>query len=460
MDTRYPAEPWRVKVVEFIKLNDRTTREKILKEAHYNIFNVKAEDIYIDLLTDSGTSAMSDNQWAGLMLGDESYAGCKNYFNLKEAVQDICGFKYAVPTHQGRSAEHVLFRCALGEGQYVVGNGLFDTTVAHVLDKGGIPVDFLGEDGYDAASLHPFKGNMDVEKLKLFIDEKGAANIAFIIIVATCNNNGGQPVSMENIKAVSEVAQTNHIPLFYDAARFAENAYFIKEREPGYENKSTMQIAQEMFSYADGCTMSSKKTAMVNIGGFIGLNDDTLYGKLLEALILYEGFPTYGGLAGRDLEALARGLYEGINEDVLAERIRQVRYFGERLIDAGIPVVKPIGGHAVYTDAFKFLPHIAPENLPGETLIAQLYLEGSIRGTCLGRLAFGGKVDPVTGEAVYPSMEMIRFAVPRRVYTDRHIDAVVEALKSVNAGKDRLKGFKLTYEPPVLKHFLARFEPL
>lgn len=460
MSLNFPAEPWRVKVIELINFPDKSAREKIIKEAQYNIFNVKAEDIYIDLLTDSGTSAMSDTQWAGIMVGDESYAGCRNYFNFKDAVQDITGFKYAVPTHQGRSAEHVLFHCALKKGQYVIGNGLFDTTVAHIVDKGGVPVDMLNEEGFKPDSVHPFKGNMDVAKLKQFIEEKGADNIAFIILVVTCNNNGGQPISMENIKAVREVAKNHGITVFFDAARYAENSYFIKQREPGYESKTIMQIAQEMFSYADGCTMSSKKTALVNIGGFIALNDDNLYGKLLEALILYEGFPTYGGLAGRDLEALARGLYEGINEDVLAERIRQVRYFGESLIEAGVSVVQPIGGHAVYIDAYTCLPHIAPENLPGETLIAALYVEGAIRGTCLGRLAFGGQVDSETGEPVYPPMELIRFAVPRRVYTDRHIDFVVQSIKAVMARKDELKGMRITYEPPVLKHFLSRFEPL
>jgi len=453
------AEPYRIKVVEPIKMTTREQRKKILMEAGYNLFMVKAEDIYIDLLTDSGTNAMSHYQWAGLMIGDESYAGCRNFYHLKDTVKELFGFDYFVPTHQGRPAENILFMLLVKKGDYVPNNMHFDSTRAHVIDKGGIPVDLVIDEAYDMENEHPFKGDMDIEKLEDFIKKVGVKNIPLIMITLTNNTGGGHPVSLRNIKEVRKVADKYGIPLFFDAARFAENAYFIKEREPGYKNKSIKEIVLEMMSYADGFTMSCKKDGLVNIGGLLAMRDEKLFEKVKQLLILMEGFPTYGGLAGRDLEALSIGLKEVVDEAYLSWRIGQVRYLGEKLRKAGIPVSLPIGGHAVYIDIKRFLPHIPQELFPDNAFATSLYLEASIRTAALGSTAFAQK-DKDTGKIKYPELELVRLTIPRRVYTNSHMDYVAEAVIELYEKRDNIKGLRVVYEPEVLRHFSARFEPV
>lgn len=378
------AEPYRIKVVEPMKVTTRIQREKILKEAHYNVFNVAAEDVFVDLLTDSGTSAMSQDQWAGIMTGDESYAGCRNWFHLQETIQDITGFKYVVPTHQGRPAENILTLIHIRPGLSALSNMFFDSTHAHVETKGGLPRDLVVGAGLDSESDYPFKGNVDIDKLEEYIKREGRDKIALILVTITCNNNGGQPVSMANLRAIRAVADKYELPFFLDAARFAENAFFIKLREPGYADKSIKEIAREMFSYADGCTMSSKKDGLVNIGGFLALNDEAKYRQAQQYLILMEGFVTYGGMAGRDLEALARGLKEVLDESYMANRVRQVHYLGNRMLAAGVPVFKPLGGHCIVLDMKRFLPHVPQEQFPSEAFVAALYLDSG-----RGRLGLG-----------------------------------------------------------------------
>ena len=456
---RFPVEPFRIKVVEPIRQTTRAEREEILRRAGYNLFAVRAEDIYIDLLTDSGTAAMSDHQWAGMMVGDESYAGCRNFFNLEEAIQSITGFRYFVPAHQGRAAENVLFACTVRPGQSVPSNMHFDTTQANVIARGGNPVNLLTEEGLDPTSQAPFKGNIDVEKLETFIRQVGPANVPLGMLTVTNNSGGGQPVSMANICATSEVLHRHGIPFFLDACRYAENAYFIKLREPGYAERAVLEIAREMFSYADGCTMSAKKDALVNIGGFLAMNDEALYQQACQELILREGFFTYGGLAGRDLEAIARGLWEGLDEQYLAYRIAHTRYLAERLLEEGIPILEPPGGHAVYLDARRFLPHVPQPELPGQSLVCALYLEGGIRGVEIGSVMFA-RPDPETGQVVYPALELVRLAIPRRVYTQAHLDYVVETCKCLYERRDQIRGMRYTYAPALLRHFTARFEPL
>jgi len=452
-------EPYKIKMVEPIRLIPREERERKIKEAGYNVFALKAEDIYIDLLTDSGTGAMSDNQWAGIMLGDESYAGSRNFYNLYQSVQDIFGYKYMVPTHQGRGAENVLFSILIKPGQYVLGNMHFDTTEAHIHLKKGRPVNLVIEDAFDTSKYHPFKGNVDLEKLEKFIKEKGPENIAFMLITITCNSAGGQPVSMENIKATSEICKKYGVRVLIDAARFAENAYFIKQREKGYENKSIPEIVREMFSYAEAFTMSAKKDGLVNIGGLIGIKDDEeLYNQVREINVAYEGFPTYGGLAGRDLEALARGLREVVEEPYLESRIGQVEYLGKRLMEYGIPIQYPVGGHAVFVDAKKFLPHIPYYQFPAQALTVELYLEGGIRAVEIGSLLKGR--DPETGEQAESPMELMRLTIPRRVYTDNHMDFVAECLANIYKRRDTIKGLEFTFEPKILRHFTARLKPV
>ncbi|RLC88728.1 MAG: tyrosine phenol-lyase [Chloroflexi bacterium] len=448
-----------MKVVEPIRQTTRTEREEILRRAGYNLFAVRAEDIYIDLLTDSGTAAMSDSQWAGMMLGDESYAGCRNFFNLEEAIKSITGFRYFVPTHQGRAAENILFACMVKPGQSVPSNMHFDTTQANVIARGGNPVNLVVEEGLDPTSDAPFKGNIDVEQLEAFIRRMGPENVPLGMLTVTNNAGGGQPVSMANIRATSEVLHRYGIPLFLDACRYAENAYFIKLREPGYAETSVVEIAREMFSYADGCTMSAKKDALVNIGGFLAMKDEALYRQVCQQLILREGFPTYGGLAGRDLEVMARGLWEGLDERYLAYRIAHTKYLADRLVEEGIPILEPPGGHAVYIDVKRFLPHVPQRELPGQALACALYLEGGIRGVELGSVAFA-REDPETGEVVYPALELVRLAIPRRVYTQAHLDYVVEVCKRLYERRDQIRGMRYTYAPPLLRHFTARFEPL
>lgn len=453
------AEPYRIKVVEPIELTTREEREKIIKEAGYNVFNIPSDKVYIDLLTDSGTSAMSNHQWAGLMLGDEAYAGGRNFYHLRDTVREITGFEHVLPTHQGRAAENILTTMLVKPGQRVLGNMHFDTTEGHIRLKGGEPVNLVIKEGLKTAMRHPFKGNIDIGRLIEEIETYSKEGISCINITVTCNSNGGQPVSMENIREVRRIAKEHSIPVFLDAARFAENAYFIREREEGYGNKSIAEIAREMFSYADGFTMSAKKDGLVNIGGIFATRDEELYKKACQWGIVYEGFLTYGGLAGRDLEAMAQGLKEVLNEDYLESRIGQVAYLGESLLEHGIPIIEPVGGHGVYLDAKRFLPDIPQSTFPAQALVVELYVEAGIRAVELGTAAFGRR-DEETGEMIYPALELVRLAIPRRVYTDRHMDMVVRALRNIRERRDEIRGLKLIYEAPVLRHFTAEFERL
>ncbi|MFO7952989.1 MAG: tryptophanase [Bacillota bacterium] len=451
------AEPYRIKMIEPIRQKSRDMREKLIKEAHYNLFNLKAENVYIDLLTDSGTSSMSANQWAGMMLGDESYAGCKNFYNLQEALQDIFGYRYVVPTHQGRAAENILMGMFVEKDQTVLGNMHFDTTQGHIRLRKAVPLNLVIDEGLDSTANHPFKGNIDLDKLEDELKKNNASKTPLIIITVTCNNNGGQPVSMDNIRDASRLAKKYGRPLILDVARYGENCYFIKQRDPHYQDKSVKDIAREMFSYADGCTMSSKKDALVNIGGFLAFKDnEAWYERAVQMQISYEGFRTYGGLAGRDLEALARGLYEGIEEDYLEDRIGQVHYLGHKLLEVGIPIVTPVGGHGVFVDAGKFLSHLPQKYLPGQTVCVELYREAGIRSVELGTVAFG-YTDKETGKEIFPSQELVRLTVPRRAYTDRHMDQVVKAFAQIASRKEELKGLEISYQADILRHFTARF---
>jgi len=451
-------EPFKIKSVEPIKFTTKEERAKLLQEAFYNVFLLKAEDVLIDLLTDSGTSAMSSKQWSGIMDGDEAYAGSKSFYRFEETVRKITGFKHIIPTHQGRAAEKILFTIIGGPGKYIPNNTHFDTTRANVEFTGAEAIDLLNEVGKNPSEKADFKGNMDIEALEKFINEKKPENIPCVMITVTNNSGGGQPVSMQNIKDVRKICDKYGLPLIIDACRFAENAYFIKKREKGYQNKSLIEIAQEMFSYADGATMSAKKDALVNIGGFLALNDDDLAMKCRNLLIVTEGFVTYGGLAGRDLEAIAQGLLEVLDEHYMQYRIRSVEYLGENLLKAGVPIVEPPGGHAIYIDAKRMLPHIPPEQFPGQSLVCELYIEGGIRSVEIGSVMFG-KYDK-NGKHIAPPMELVRLAIPRRVYTQSHIDYVIEAIDEVNKKKNELKGYRIIYEAPMLRHFTAKFEKI
>ncbi|HJW17394.1 MAG TPA: tryptophanase [Flavisolibacter sp.] len=449
-------EPFRIKSVEPIYFTSREERKAILEKAFYNPFLVRSKDVLIDLLTDSGTSAMSSNQWAGIMQGDESYAGSPSFYRFEKTISELTGMPIVIPTHQGRAAEKILFSVMGGAGKYIVSNTLFDTTRANIECSGATGIDLLCEEGKYPSIPAPFKGNMDVEALESFIEEKGAGVISLCMLTITNNSGGGQPVSMQNIREVKAVCEKNGIPLFIDSCRFAENAYFIKIREKGFENRSIESIAAEMFSYADGCTMSAKKDAFANIGGFIAMYDEDLALKCRNLLIITEGFPTYGGLAGRDLEAIAIGLEEVMDENYLAYRIRSIEYLTNKLVEAGVPVMQPAGGHAVYLDAKAFLPHIAVDQYPGQVLACALYVEGGIRSVEIGSLMFG-KYDP-SGALVPAAMELVRLAIPRRVYTQSHIDYVAEVILEVFEKRTELQGLRIVEEAPVLRHFTAKFE--
>jgi tryptophanase len=455
----HPPEPFRIKVTEPIRLIQPEEREARLVEAGYNVFQLRAEDIFIDLLTDSGTGAMSQEQWASLMRGDESYAGARSFQRLKAVVEDVFGFKYFVPAHQGRAAENILTAVLVKTGQYVPSNMHFDTTDANIRARGGRPVNLVIDEAFDPANLHPFKGNMDIGKLRAFIEKVGAANIPFGMMTVTNNAAGGQPVSMENLKVVAEVYHESGIPFFIDAARYAENCYFIKLREPGYDCKTVREIARELFSYADGMCMSAKKDAIVNMGGLLCMNDEKIFENVKNELILREGFPTYGGLAGRDLDAMATGLYEGLDESYLAYRIAQTAYLAGRINEAGIPTIQPAGGHAVYVDGQAVFPHIPNYEFPALALAVELYREGAIRTSEIGSVMFAC-LDPDTGTWHYPKLELLRLAIPRRTYTRSHLDYVVDALARIKARAGSVGGYKFTYAPELLRHFTARFEPL
>lgn len=455
----YIAEPFKIKTVEPLTLTTREQREQYLKNADYNLFGLPSEHVYIDMLSDSGSGAMSDSQWAGMMKGDESYAGSRGYYNLRDAVQDIFGYRMMQPVHQGRAAEKILYPCLLKEGQYSVANMHFDTTRGHVALCKAVPKDIVVADALATDSYAPFKGNMDIERLRAFIESVGKEKVGVIIVTITNNTAGGQPVSMENIRATSEVAQQYGIPLVIDAARFAENAYFIKTREPGYAGKSIIDITREAFSYADAFTMSAKKDAIVNMGGLIGVKDDEeLFTKVQGLTVPYEGFITYGGLAGRDLEALAIGLYEGVEYDYLRYRIGQVAYLGDLLRQGGVPFQDPPGGHAVFVDAKKVLPHIPYYEFPAQALALELYLEAGIRGCDIG--SFMLDPDPVTGEQPKSEMEFTRLCLPRRVYTQAHLDVVAAALINIAKRAEQVKGYEIVWQPPVLRHFTAKLRPL
>ncbi|HYJ32731.1 MAG TPA: tryptophanase [Candidatus Binatia bacterium] len=456
---RFPAEPFRIKVVEPLRYVSREERAELLEKAGLNLFAVPADSIYIDLLTDSGTSAMSDAQWSGLMMGDESYAGSKNFYNLERTVRELTGYKHVIPTHQGRMAEHLLFSSVLKPGQIVPNNSHFDTTRANVEAQGAEALDLVIPEGQDPDADHPFKGNMDVARLERLLSEKGRSNVPLVMLTVTNNSGGGQPVSLANVRAVREVCDRHGVPLFLDACRFAENAWFIQEREPGCAGKSVRQIARELFDLAAGCTMSAKKDGLVNIGGFLAFQADALESTVTNLLLRVEGFPTYGGLAGRDLEGMARGLSEVLDEDYLGFRIHQVRELGTMLMEGGVPIVKPVGGHAVYIDARRFLPHVPQSRFPGQALVVALYRDYGIRGVEVGSLMFGHK-DPATGEDVFPTLDLVRLAVPRRVYTYEQMRYVAQSVVEIYRHRETLRGLRLVYEAPVLRHFTARLAPV
>ena len=456
--SRILPEPWRVKVVESIQLLDRRAREKHLKKAGYNLFAVPSEAVFIDLLTDSGTSAMSDEQWAAMMRGDESYAGSRNFFSFETTVREIFGFPFVIPTHQGRVAENLLFSTVLKPGWIVPNNTHFDTTRANIEANGGVALDLVVPEAKDLDSDYPFKGNMDVGRLAETL-QKNPGRVPLVMLTMTNNSGGGQPVSLENVRAVKAACEKHDVPLIIDACRFAENAYFIREREPACQNWSVISIVREIFTFADGCTMSAKKDGLANIGGFLALRHDTWVQNLKNKLVLIEGFPTYGGLAGRDLEVVARGLREVLDERYLHFRIGQVRRLGQRLVDGGVPIVRPVGGHAVYLDARRFLPHLPSSQYPAQALSVALYREGGVRSVEIGGVMFGRR-DPRTGQEIAPELELVRLTIPRRVYSNTHLDYVAEVVLECFRNRNAIRGVRIVKQAPYLRHFTAEFEAI
>lgn len=452
----YPAEPFRIKSVETVSMISRDERVKKMQQAGYNTFLLNSKDIYIDLLTDSGTNAMSDKQWAGMMIGDEAYAGSENFYHLEKTVKELFGFKHIVPTHQGRGAENLLSQLAIKPGQYVAGNMYFTTTRFHQEKNGATFVDIVRDEAHDASLNLPFKGDIDLNKLATLIKEKGAENIAYICLAVTVNLAGGQPVSMANMRAVHEMASTYGIKIFYDATRCVENAYFIKEQEAGYENVSIKDIVHEMFSYADGCTMSGKKDCLVNIGGFLCMNDEEMISAAKELVVVYEGMPSYGGLAGRDMEAMAIGLREAMQYEYIEHRVKQVRYLGDKLREAGVPIVEPTGGHAVFLDARRFCPHLTQDQFPAQSLAASIYMETGVRSMERGIVSAGRSKE--TGENHRPKLETVRLTIPRRVYTYAHMDVVADGIIKLYQHKEDIRGLTFVYEPKQLRFFTARFD--
>ncbi|GKX53941.1 tyrosine phenol-lyase [Leminorella grimontii] len=454
----YPAEPYKIKVVEPIAMTTREQRLQYIKDAGYNTFLLQSKQTYIDLLTDSGTTAMSDNQWAGMMLGDEAYSGSANFYHLQDVVAEYYGYKHVVPTHQGRGAENLLSSLLIKDGDYVPGNMYFTTTRAHQERNGATFVDIIIDEAHDSQKELPFKGNIDVAKLEKLINEVGADKIPYVCLAVTVNLAGGQPVSMANMREVSKLCRKNGILVMYDATRCVENAYFIKEREPEYKDATIAAILKEMMSYSDGCTMSGKKDCLVNIGGFLCMNDDELYQKACEMVVLYEGMPSYGGLAGRDMEAMARGIVESVDFAYIQHRIAQCYYLADKLTKAGVPIVRPVGGHAVFLDAKAFLPHVPQEQFPAQSLAAELYIDSGVRSMERGIISAGR--DKKTGKNHMPKLELVRLTIPRRVYTYAHLDIVAESVIRLYKNRENIKGLEMVYEPKFLRFFTARFEPL
>jgi tyrosine phenol-lyase len=452
------AEPWKIKVVEPIRMTSRSERAAAIEEAGYNTFLLRSDDVYIDLLTDSGTSAMSDSQWAGLMVGDEAYAGSKSFYHLVDAVQEVYGYEELVPTHQGRGAEHLISQTLITPGQYVPGNMYFTTTRLHQELAGGTFVDVIIDEAHDPSNLHPFKGNVDLDKLEALIVREGADKIAYVSLAGTVNMAGGQPVSMANARALRALCDRYGVSIYLDATRMSENAFFIQQREEGYGNKTIAEILSEFCSYTDGAWMSAKKDNLVNIGGWLAVNDYDIFDRLRNMVVIYEGLHTYGGMAGRDMEALAIGIVEGVQDDHIRSRVGQVLYLGELLIDWEIPIVRPVGGHGIFLDAQAFYPHIPQEQFPAQTLAAELYRDSGVRGMERGIVSAGR--DPETGEHRHPALELTRLAIPRRVYTQAHMDVVAEAVKAVYDARKQTRGLKMVYEPAYLRFFQARFEQL
>jgi tyrosine phenol-lyase len=452
------AEPWKIKMVEPIKMISHAERTKAAEEAGYNTFLLRSEDVYIDLLTDSGTSAMSDRQWSGIMMGDEAYAGSRNFYNLENAVQQYYGYKYVIPTHQGRGAEHLISKALIVKGDYIPGNMYFTTTRLHQELAGGTFVDVIIDEAHIPQDQHPFKGNVDLDKLQSLIDKVGAENIPYVSLAGTVNMAGGQPVSMANVRALRQFCDKQGIRIYLDATRMYENAFFIQEREEGYADKSVAEILKEFCSYTDGAWMSAKKDNLVNIGGWLAVNHEEVAEKARNMVVVYEGLHTYGGMAGRDMEALAIGIAEGVKDEQIAARIGQVRYLGNLLLDWGIPIMEPIGGHAIFLDAKRFYPHLSQDQFPAQTLAAELYIDSGVRSMERGIVSAGR--DPETGDHRYPALELTRLTIPRRVYTQAHMDVVAESIKAIFDVREQTKGLEMVYEPAYLRFFQARFKKI